>query len=63
MINLTIKLHQLFQKKIRCKKKNIIITGGYGTIGLALSRRLIKQGYNVIIIDTKISKINKFKKP
>lgn len=26
-----------------------------------MSRRLIKQGYNVIIIDTKISKINKFK--
>lgn len=42
-------------------KKNIIITGGTGTIGSALSRSLIKQGHKVIIVDTKIKKINEFK--
>ncbi len=40
------------------KKKNIIITGGFGTIGEALSKSLLKQGHNVIIIDTKVKKKN-----
>ncbi len=40
------------------KKKNIIITGGFGTIGIALSKSLLRQGHNVIIIDTKVKKKN-----
>ena len=38
-------------------KKTIIVTGGSGTIGLALSKSLLKQGHKVITVDTKIYKI------
>ena len=35
-------------------KKTIIVTGGLGTIGLALSKSLLKQGHKVILsVDTK----------
>lgn len=42
-------------------KKTVIVTGGFGTIGFALSKSLLEQGHRVIIIDTKIKKINNFK--
>ena len=35
-------------------KKTIIVTGGLGTIGLALSKSLLQQGHTVIAVDTKI---------
>ena len=38
-------------------KKTIIVTGGLGTIGLALSKSLLKQGHIVIAVDTKKNKI------
>ena len=34
-------------------KKTIIVTGGLGTIGLALTNSLLKQGHIVIAVDTK----------
>ena len=37
-------------------KKTIIVTGGLGTIGLALSKSLLKQGHIVIAVDTKKNK-------
>ena len=33
--------------------KKIIVTGGLGTIGLALSKSLLQQGHTVIAVDTK----------
>ena len=51
MIKLIIKLCQLYLKKMN--KKTIIVTGGLGTIGLALSKSLLKQGHIVIAVDTK----------
>jgi len=39
------------------KKKTILITGGFGTIGLVLSKSLLEQGHKVIIVDTKIKKM------
>ena len=46
-------------------KKTIIVTGGFGTIGFALSKSLLEQGHKVIIADNKIKtiknlKLNKF---
>ena len=46
-------------------KKTIIVTGGFGTIGLVLSKSLLEQGHKVIIADNKIKtiknlKLNKF---
>ena len=31
-------------------KKTIIVTGGFGTIGFALSKSLLEQGHKVILI-------------
>ena len=42
-------------------KKTIIVTGGFGTIGFALSKSLLEQGHKVVIVDTKIKKF-KFNK-
>lgn len=44
------------------KKKTIIVTGGFGTIGFALSKILLEQGHKVIIADTKITKIKNLNK-
>ncbi len=41
-------------------KKTIVVTGGFGTIGFALSKSLLEQGHRVIIVDTKIKKIKNF---
>ena len=38
-------------------KKIIIVTGGFGTIGFALSKSLLEQGHKVIAVDTNIKKI------
>ena len=42
-------------------KKTIIVTGGFGVIGLALSKSLLEQGHKVIVVDTKIQKIKNLK--
>ena len=42
-------------------KKTIIITGGFGTIGFALSTSLLKQGHRVINVDTIVNKTNKLR--
>ena len=42
-------------------KKTIIVTGGFGTIGFALSKSLLEQGHKVVIVDTKIKNL-KFNK-
>ena len=42
-------------------KKTIIVTGGFGTIGFALSKSLLEQGHKVIAVDTKIKKIKNLK--
>jgi len=42
-------------------KKTIIVTGGFGTIGFALSKSLLEQGHKVIIVDNKIKKIKNLK--
>ena len=42
-------------------KKTIIVTGGFGTIGFALSKSLLEQGHKVIIVDNKIKKIRNLK--
>ena len=42
------------------KKKVILVTGGFGTIGLAVSKTLLKQGHTVLIVDTKKFSLNKF---
>ena len=42
-------------------KKTIIITGGFGTIGFALSTSLLKQGHRVINVDTRVNKTNKLR--
>ena len=42
-------------------KKIIIVTGGFGTIGFALSKSLLEQGHKVIAVDTKIKKTKNLK--
>ena len=42
-------------------KKTIIITGGFGTIGFALSTSLLKQGHRVISVDTRVNNTNKLR--
>ena len=39
--------------------KKIIITGGLGYLGSHLSRRLIKEGFDVIILDNYFTNICK----
>ncbi len=39
------------KKKPKLKKKSILVTGGAGFIGSHLSKRLIKDGYEVVIVD------------
>lgn len=43
------------------KKQTIIVTGGFGAIGFPLCQSLLKEGHKVIIVDTKIKKLDKSK--
>ena len=38
-------------------KKTIIVTGGFGTVGFALTESLLEKGHKVIAVDTKIKRI------
>ena len=42
-------------------KKTIIVTGGFGVIGLALSKNLLNQGHNVVLADNKTNQAKLFK--
>ena len=41
-------------------KKTIIVTGGFGTVGFALTESLLEKGHKVIAVDTKIKRIKNF---
>ena len=38
--------------------KNILITGGAGFIGTALTKKLLNNEYNIIIIDNLVSQVH-----
>ena len=42
-------------------KKTIMVTGGFGVIGLALSKNLLNQGHNVVLADNKTNQAKLFK--
>lgn len=42
-------------------KKTIIVTGGFGVIGLALSKNLLNQGHNIVLVDNKTNQAKSFK--
>ena len=47
--------------ELKLKKKFFIITGGKGYIGKQISKDLLNEGANYVVIDYK-SKFSKFKK-